>query len=233
MSADKYVIAMDGPAGSGKSSVARMLALELGVLHADSGAMYRLVTLSLMDQLGKGADHREFGQMVFSSSLKNLDELGCDVIFVDQRQENRYRGADVGDAIRSPVVTERIRYIADNPGYRKVVNDMLRSLASQTSLVVDGRDIGTEVFPYTPFKFYIDASIEVRARRRLGEFLQKGFTPPEMTILEREIETRDQEDLSRPVGALRRADDAIYIDTSELSLNDVLTRLMSYLQMQF
>ncbi len=228
-----YIIAMDGPAGSGKSTVAKLVARELGFVHADSGAMYRTVTLALIEKLGAGDTHQEFGEIVSGSQPFTAAALGCKVELVQGTQVNMLHGEDVGEKIRTPFVTERIRYIADNARYRELVNTLLRDFAATTDLVVDGRDIGTVVFPETPYKFYLDASDEVRARRRMEDYRSKGMPLPEMDLLIEEIRIRDQEDRNREAGALKQAQDAIYIDTSILGINDVVTRLLGHLQIQF
>ncbi|MBX7056954.1 MAG: (d)CMP kinase [Leptospirales bacterium] len=229
--AAKTVIALDGPAGSGKSTVASMLAERLAYLHADSGAIYRTLTLAWMERMGEGLSPEDFGRLATADKLRP-EELGVEVRLVEGRQSNCLNGVDVGARIRTPQVTARIRYIADMRACRDVVNAQLRSFARVADLVVDGRDIGSVVFPETPYKFYLDASVQVRAERRQGEF-QRGGAQVGMEQLAREIHERDEQDRARPFGALRQAEDAILIDTSLLSPNDVVHRLLSYLQIQF
>jgi CMP/dCMP kinase len=227
----KTIIALDGPAGSGKSTVANMLADRLGYIHADSGAMYRTLTLALMECVGPGDQPEEFGERL-RNYVYDPGALGVEVALDASRQSNRLRGQDVGDRIRTPEVTARIRYIADSRACREVVNELLRRFARLTPLVADGRDIGTVVFPETPAKFYLDASVNVRALRRLADFQKQGA---QITLesLEREIAARDEQDRNRPFGALAQAPDAILIDTSHLSPNDVVHRILSRLQIQF
>lgn len=241
------VIALDGPAGSGKSTVARLLAERLGFIHADSGAIYRTLTLACMERFGAGESAEAFGELLAAAKLNadSLHELGCTVVLAEDEpdptapekkaggvQSNRIGGRDVGDRIRTPEVTARIRYIADNVACRELVNQLLRDFARQTGLVADGRDIGTVVFVDTPFKFFLDASVGVRAARRLKEFQSQGKDMP-LKDLEADIAARDEQDRNRPVGALRAAPDAIVIDTSSLGLNAVLSRVLSHLQIQF
>lgn len=237
--ATRSVIALDGPAGSGKSTVARMLAEKLGYIHADSGAIYRTLTLACMERFGAEESAEAFGAALGKQSLDAaaLSELGCAVVLErdaagNKRQSNRIGGADVGERIRTPEVTGRIRYIADNLACREMVNQLLRDFAAQTGVVADGRDIGTEVFPKTPFKFFLDASVRVRAERRLAEFEAQG-KPMALEDLEADIARRDEQDRNRPVGALRAAPDAICIDTSLMAANAVLDRVLSHLQIKF
>ncbi|MEQ9364814.1 MAG: (d)CMP kinase [Leptospirales bacterium] len=233
------VVALDGPAGSGKSTVARKLADRLGFIHADSGAIYRTLTLACMDKFGAGEDVAAFGRALEGARLDAaaLKGLGCTVELDrdpagDAVQSNRIAGRDVGEDIRTPEVTSRIRFIADNIACRELVNQLLRDFSSQTGLVADGRDIGTVVFPESPFKFFLDASVEVRAKRRFEDFQKQGKTVP-LKDLEADIAARDEQDRNRPVGALRPAEDAILIDTSSLDVNAVLSRVLSHLQIQF
>lgn len=231
----QQVIALDGPAGSGKSTVARMLAEKLGYIHADSGAIYRTLTLACVERFGAAASAEAFGQALAGQNL--VGELECAVVLERDadgkgRQSNRIGGTDVGDRIRTPEVTARIRYIADNLACREMVNQLLRDFALQTGLVADGRDIGTEVFPETPFKFFLDASVRVRAERRLAEFTAQG-KPMAIEDLEADIAARDEQDRNRPVGALKAASDAILIDTSLMAANAVLDRVLSHLQIKF
>ncbi len=236
---DHKVVALDGPAGSGKSTVAGRLARRLNMIHADSGAMYRTLTLACMDRVGAGESPADFSERLDAANL-DPTSLGVEVVMdsgdgSEARQSNRIDGRDVGDRIRTPEVTARIRYIADSVAFREVVNDLLRDFARQTDLVVDGRDIGTVVFPDTPFKFFLEASVEVRAERRRQDFLAQGKAADDIPLeqLQREIADRDEQDRRRPVGALRQADDAILIDTSSLDVDAVVHRVLSHLQIEF
>lgn len=218
---DPFVIAIDGPAGSGKSTVARLLAQSLGAVHADSGAIYRSFTFALMEHLPGPVE-----QLVGQVDPSRLD------VFVRLEEGRQVQGVGMrvlDQEIRTRAVTGNIRHVASDPRYRARVDEMLRDFARTASLVVDGRDIGTVVFPTTPYKFYLDASVEVRAARRLAE------TTENVTLAElmADVARRDQSDRERPVAPLRQAPDAIYIDTSSLAINAVVQRILSYLQVQF
>lgn len=223
---------MDGPAGSGKSTVAKIVAQRIGFLHADSGAIYRTLTWALMQKCGAGGSPDEFGKMITDALSRDLSELGIQVVLQEDRQVNLVHGRDTGDAIRMPEVTSRIRYIADNRPCRLHVNKLLQQFALTADLVVDGRDMGTVVFPQASVKFFLEASIRVRAERRMKELESKGRPVP-LSVLEEDIGRRDREDRERPFGALAEAPDAILIDTSSLSLNAVVARILTHLQVQF
>ena len=227
------VITLDGPAGSGKSTIAGRLATELGFVHADSGAMYRTLTLAAMRALGPGQTAAEFGERILAAGVDPAG-LDCHARIENGAQVNLIGHDDVGSEIRTPLVTARIRYIADSRKFREAVNAMLRDFATTTNLVVDGRDIGTVVFPEAGLKFYLDASSKTRAARRLKEFrLRDPSFEGSLAEIQADIERRDQEDRNRPFGALQRPVDSILIDTSTLDPEGVLNRLLGHLQIHF
>jgi cytidylate kinase len=226
------VIALDGPAGSGKSTIARKLAERIGFIHADSGAIYRSLTYGLMKKSGSGKTAEIFGEWVKKIPPEDIENLDVDIVLENGIQVNRVSGKDVGNEIRTPDVTSRIRYIADTIACREKVNRLLRKFASTTDLVIDGRDIGSVVFPETPYKFFLEASVEIRAERRKMDFTRQGRNLPLEDIIN-DIRKRDEEDRNRPVGALVCSGDAILIDTSSMTPDDVLGCLMSDMQIQF
>lgn len=233
-----FVIAIDGPAGSGKSSVAGIVAQELGAVHADSGAMYRTLTLALVRKLGARKATTEFGQhfeVLANQADFDPEELGCAAVLDESgKQSNQIDGVDVVEAIRTTEVTERIKYIADHRACRQTVGRMLREFAARTSLVVDGRDIASVVFPETPYKFYLDASVPIRAERRLLELKAKNIDEGlSQTDLEKQIATRDRQDRERPFGALRQASGSILIDTTPMDQKTVVQLILSHLQIKF
>lgn len=229
----KYVIAIDGPAGSGKSTVSAMVAGDLGFIHADSGAIYRTVTLALIRRLGADNNHVAFGKRLADAPFLSTEELQCTIVLKDGIQVNMISGTDVGDEIRTQIVTDRIRYVADSQEYRNSVNRLLRSFGEEASLVVDGRDIGSVVFPESPYKFFLTATPDERARRRLTEMGVEQINPEIFEEMLSKIHIRDREDENRPIGALKQAEDAILIDTSDLTIKDVVARILMHLQKQF
>ena len=229
----KYrVMAIDGPAGSGKSTIAKILAHRLGFIHADSGAIYRTMTYALMKKMGPAESAEKFGESVNKIPPEEIKALHMEITLENGIQVNRISGNDVGKEIRTPDVTSRIRYIADNVACRAEVNRLLREFSSRTDLVIDGRDIGSVVFPDTPFKFFLEASAEIRAERRKKDFIDQGRDMKLEDIVS-DIRRRDEQDRNRPVGALVCPSDAILIDTSSMTPDDVLGCLMSNMQIQF
>ncbi|MBV8879578.1 MAG: (d)CMP kinase [Planctomycetaceae bacterium] len=203
----KPVITLDGPAGAGKSSVARRVAEALGLRFLDTGAMYRAVTwkarrLRIDDPLAIAAMARTTAIVV------EPDRVTCD-------------GIDVTKEIRSPEVTAAIRRVADSPECRAELVRMQREIGRSGGLVTEGRDQGSVVFPDADYKFYVDASVEVRARRRHEE------SGGDLDEIRRAIEKRDQEDRTRKAGPLVKPEGAIVIDTSGLTLGEVVAKILS------
>lgn len=211
------IIAIDGPAGSGKSTVAKILAKHLGIRYLDTGAMYRALTWKAMQHNVNLDDENalcrimELTKIHFQSEEKGLQ------VFVD--------GRNVTKEIRSPAVTNNTHHISGKPGVRAMLVDLQRKIASKGYTVAEGRDIGTVVFPHAEKKFFLDASIEIRAKRRFRE----RETPDNENSLDsviRDIELRDQRDTTRKESPLKISDDSIYIDTTNLTINEVIHRIL-------
>jgi len=218
----KTVIALDGPAGSGKSTVAKHLSRELNFVYLDSGAIYRTLTYFGLQNLSSTCKGRE--AEIAAWFRGHPQEIR--ITYQDHTQVMWLSGQDVSSRIRSQEVTRDVRYVSDHPECREFVNNMMRRLAEQHPVVIDGRDIGTRVFPETPHKFYLDARPEVRAQRRARDY---GI-PTEGEAFEQllaEILERDAGDMARTIAPLRRADDAILLDTTDMSVAEVAAAIRS------
>jgi cytidylate kinase len=211
-------IAIDGPAGAGKSTVARLIADRLGFIYIDTGAMYRALT---------------WKALTYGIDLQNeekLYELACNTEISFAKQSDRQSvicdGVDISDEIRSPLINTNVSIVAALPRVRIVMVKKQQDMARMNDVVMDGRDIGEQVLPGADFKFYITASIEERARRRILEMKDQGFASDEKSVRQ-QIEKRDRMDQERELGALKILDDAIVIDTSSLSIDEVLNRMLA------
>ena len=219
------IVAIDGPSASGKSSTARAVAKALGFAHLDSGALYRGVTLVALQELGFPSPIAGLTPEQVRTVLEAADRLKLELHPAGEGFSVRLRGKSVDRPIRSAEVTRSVSAVSAVAAIRDWVNRRLRDLSrGGQSLVVDGRDIGTVVFPYAELKVYLTASPEIRARRRL---LQIGESvDPDRVALEAErLAARDAADQSRPVAPLRPATDAILLDGSDLSLEMQVQRI--------
>lgn len=222
------VIAIDGPAGSGKSTVARGIAKILGIHYLDSGAFYRTLTLAIFKYYKASESQQDFADWI--AEMQNILPLDQWQIRLDfgHGDENKLflNSEEVTSQIRTPEITEKIKYIADKQIFRDFVNERIRALARDNKLVMDGRDIGTEVFPDSRNKFFLTASPEVRAKRRLDELLAKKI-PADWEEVYSEMVKRDDSDRNRKIAPLLAAKDAILIDTDSLSIKLVIETILS------
>ena len=212
-------IAIDGPAGAGKSTLARALARELGYLYVDTGAIYRTVALRAREA---GADPSDPEQV--APLLEDLDlrmDYGGDGV-----QRMYLSGRDVTETIRENEVSALASQVAALPAVREFLLDFQRRQAREHNVVMDGRDIGTVVLPQAGVKIFLTAAPEARARRRTAELLQRGQDANFDEIL-REIRQRDEQDENRPVAPLRQAEDAALLDTTNLDLKGSLEALLT------
>ncbi len=218
MATRKPIIAIDGPVGAGKSTTARQVAKELGFLFVDTGAMYRAVTV---DVLNHGADPSD-AEAVARIAAGSVVELRI----VDGIQRTLLNGADVTDRIRDLDVTAVVSAVSGQKSVRDRMTELQRRLGADGGVVMEGRDIGTVVFPDARYKIYLDASIEARASRRFEELQEKGV-PITLENLIGEIRERDRANTERQLAPLRRAADAVYIDTTDMTFEEQVATIVS------
>ncbi len=206
----RILVAIDGPAGSGKSTVAKLLSKKLGINYLDTGAMYRAVAFYLTSKGFSPADD-------ITSELEKID-----IEFKDG--ELYINGKKVSEEIRSPEAGKLASDFAKLPAVREKLTKIQRAICEKGSFVVDGRDIGTVVLPNADVKIFLTASFEERVKRRLNELQQKGINAS-VEEVEKEMRLRDAQDSSRSIAPLKPAQDAFIIDTTSMSVEEVLTRI--------
>lgn len=213
MSTLRRVITIDGPAGTGKSSVSKEVAVRLGLKYIDSGAVYRSITWFLLqkyDTIEEKKDYKDdLGDIIIHQTF---NEDGSSSTFLN--------GKDVSDLIRNEAITKNIGIVSDYIDIRNFVNTLLREWAHNESIIMEGRDIGTVVFPDADIKIYLDASTDIRAIRRFKEYEENG-KKVDILDIKKQIAIRDEQDRNRPFGRLEKAEDSLYIDTSHMSKEDV------------
>ena len=217
------VITIDGPAGSGKSTISRLLAKKIGYLYLDTGAMYRAVAL---------AAKRE---KIHLNDGKALEELcnSLDLHFITDQVPPRLflNGEDISAAIRSPEMDMASSEVSAVSEVRKAMTGLQRKMAKGMTLVAEGRDMGTVVFPEAKHKFYLTASLEIRTERRHKERLERGETV-HRAFVESQLKKRDHQDETRPIAPLRPADDAKIIDTTEMTPEQVIGTILCQLDLE-
>ena len=215
------IIAIDGPAGAGKSTVAKILAKRLGFLYIDTGSMYRALTLKVLEHNVPINDERGIIQLAngIKIDLRNNPD-GSLAVILD--------GKDVSLAIRQPRITQFVSDVAKIKDVRQVLVKMQREFGQKGNCVLDGRDIGTVVFPQAAKKFFIDASADVRVKRRFKELEDLGQLVRENEVAS-DLTNRDKIDSTREASPLRQAADAIYIDTTNLSIEQVVEKMLFYI----
>lgn len=213
-------IAIDGPAGAGKSSVAKILANKLGFIYIDTGAMYRALTYKALKNNIKFNQKQALINLAGNTAIdfKNEQNSTSQRIFCD--------GQDISEMIRSPEVSQNVSLIAAIPEIRDYMVKLQQELGSKNNVIMDGRDIGTIVLPNAKYKFFLTASLEERANRRALELNEKGYQVDYNEVYN-EISRRDKLDSERDVAPLKPAEDAIIIDTSNLNIEEVVNKILS------
>lgn len=212
-----FIIAVDGPAGAGKSTVCDDVAAKLGILHLDTGATYRTFALGLIN---RGVDAKDVDGI-----LKVKDDIDISIGFEDGVQIMYLDGKNVNGLIRTNEVSMAASACAVVPEVRLLMTELQRKTAAKISMLVDGRDIGTYVFPNAKYKFYITADVSERAKRRALQLKEKGIES-DIKALEKEIAERDHQDMTRKMAPLRQAEDAILIDTTSMTQAEVVQKVL-------
>jgi len=217
------LITIDGPAGAGKTTVSRILAQRLGFRYVDTGALYRGVALAALAATIDIADDHGLEKMLKSLTIEFVVRDGVTRLMLNEQ--------DVTDKIRSPEITMAASAVSARPVVRQHLLTVQHALGSQKKAVFEGRDMGTVVFPDADLKFYLDASVEVRAMRRFNEL--KGQNRQSISQVEADIRRRDKNDTTRAVAPLRAAEDAIVIDASDLSAERVVEEMLTHVQQKY
>ena len=213
-----FSVAIDGPAGAGKSTISRRAAKNVGFIYVDTGALYRAVGLSAMEYKIDLKDSKRLKAFLLDTKI-NLE-------FRNGEQHVLLNGSDVSDLIRTPEVSMMASKVSAVPAVREFLFDLQQSLAKLHNVVMDGRDIGTVVLPHAQVKIYLTASSMVRAKRRYDELTAKGESC-DLEKIRQDIEDRDYRDMHRETSPLKQAEDAVLVDTSDMTIEQVIDRIVA------
>lgn len=213
-----YKIAIDGPAGAGKSTIAKAAAKKLAFVYIDTGAMYRAMALYFSEN-GIDLSDRE-------SVAAACQAIRIDIAYEDGRQQILLQGENVTARIRTEQIGTLASQAAQNADVRKKLSQLQRELAEKTNVVMDGRDIGTVVLPDAELKIFLTASVETRASRRYKELTERGDSC-NIEEIEKNIRMRDEQDMHREIAPLTQAEDAVYLDSSHMSIEEVTEKILS------
>ena len=209
------VIAIDGPAAAGKSTIAQKVAQMLGYIYIDTGAMYRAVTLKALNEKIDVEDEETIANMLKDTTIRLTNDKK---VFLDE--------VDVTDAIRQPIVSQNVSAVSAIRFVRDELKNRQIDYAKTDNVVMDGRDIGTNVLPHADYKIFMTASVDVRAKRRYDENLRRSI-PCDLETLKEEIELRDKLDSTRKHSPLTKAEDAIVVDTSDLTIDEAVEAIIN------
>lgn len=215
-----FSIAIDGPSGSGKSTIAKIIAKKLDILYFDTGAMYRAIALYFIDK-GKSLDDINY-------IVSKLDFIDISIKFINSEQHLFLNGADVNSKLRNPEITEGSSIVSKIKEVRQKLVSIQKELAKEQSVIMDGRDIGTNVLPNATLKIYLYANIDERAKRRYNDYLNSGENL-DFEQVKQDIIKRDFEDSNRQISPLKKADAAVEIDTTNLTIDEAVQKILSYL----
>lgn len=218
----KISIAIDGPAGAGKSTIAKIISKKLGILYLDTGAMYRAVALKAINENIDTLDQEKMSKLV--------DNIDIEIVYSKDEQKIFLDGKDVSSLIRTPEVSIGASNVATIPDVRIKMVELQRKIASESSVVMDGRDIGSYVLPNADVKIFLNADVKERAKRRYLEELSKNIENIAFEEVLKDIEYRDKNDSSRSFAPLTKASDAIEIDTTNMSIEEVANTILGYVK---
>jgi len=219
-----YNIAIDGPAGAGKSSIAKALSKKLGFVYIDTGAMYRAVALFFLENGIKDSSDNEIDNL--------LDKLDINIKYTDGEQRVFLNNVDVSDKLRQEEIGKLASRFSAVKSVRKKLVALQRKLAKKENVIMDGRDIGTVVLPNADLKIYLSAGSKVRAKRRYLELIEKGFDSAALDekAIENEIIKRDEADMNREISPLKKAEDAYCLDTSDMTFDEVVSKILDMVE---
>ncbi len=214
-------VAIDGPASAGKSTVAKIVAKNLNYIYIDTGAMYRACTLIARDGNVDYSDEKAILNLIDQSTIEFKNEGNEQKVYVN--------GKDASIAIRTPEITENVSQVSALKGVRQEMVNLQREMAGKNNVIMDGRDIGTTVLPDAQVKIFLIASVASRARRRFLDFKEKGIHQ-DIADIEHDIEVRDYKDSHRAISPLKKADDAIELDTTNLNIDQVVQEITALIE---
>ena len=214
-------IAIDGPAGAGKSTIAKRLASKYSFIYVDTGAMYRTMALFYLRQGTDTADE--------AAVSERCKDITVEIKYIGGSQHLILNGEDVTDYIRTEEVGNSASKVSVYGAVREKLVALQKELAKTTDVVMDGRDIGTVVLPDARVKIYLTASVETRAKRRFDELVAKGATP-DLKVIEEDIRARDERDMTREISPLKKADDAVEIDSSDMNIDEVVEAISEVIE---
>lgn len=219
-----YNIAIDGPAGAGKSSIAKALSKKLGFVYIDTGAMYRAVALFFLENGIKDSSDNEIDKL--------LDKLDINIKYTDGEQRVFLNNVDVSDKLRQEEIGKLASRFSALKSVREKLVALQRKLAKKENVIMDGRDIGTVVLPNADLKIYLSAGSKVRAKRRYLELIEKGFDSAALDekAIENEIIKRDEADMNREISPLKKAEDAYCLDTSDMTFDEVVSKILDMVE---